>query len=293
MEYIPAKTIVYHDKSKDWFAGDYKMNIYKGCDHGCIYCDSRSDCYQVENFDTIRAKQNALTIIRDDLRRKIKPGVVVTGAASDPYNRFEEELCLSRHALELINAYGFGAGIATKSPLVARDGDILADITSHSPVIIKMTITCADDELCRKIEPHVAPSSQRFAALRTLADKGLYTGILMMPLLPGLTDNADNVRAIIHQAKAAGARFIYPAFGLTMRSGQREYLYRQLDRLFPGMREQYQKRYGERYYCPSPQAKKLHAIFVKDCDELGLLHRMSDIVKSYRMGYGDNQLTFF
>ena len=293
MEYIPAKTIVYHDKAGAWFAGDYKMNIYKGCDHGCIYCDSRSDCYQVENFDTIRAKKDALTIIRDDLRRKVKPGVVVTGAASDPYNRFEEELQLSRHALELINAYGFGAGIATKSPLVARDAYILADIAAHSPVLVKMTVTCADDDLCRKIEPHVAPSSQRFAALRALADKGIYTGILMMPLLPGITDTAENVQAIVRQGAQAGVRFIYPAFGLTMRSGQREYLYRQLDVHFPGMSDTYRRRYGSRYYCASPHAKKLHALFEKECEERGILYRMSDIVKSYRMGYGDNQLKFF
>lgn len=129
---------------------DYNMNIYKGCCHGCIYCDSRSECYHVENFDKVRAKENALQIIRDDLRRKVKKGVIGTGAMSDPYNPFEEKLCLTRHALELVDAYEFGIAIATKSPLITRDADILSGIKEHSPVLCKITITTADDELSKK-----------------------------------------------------------------------------------------------------------------------------------------------
>lgn len=150
IEYIPAKTIVTKTKSPEWFGMDYNMNIYKGCCHGCIYCDSRSECYHVENFDKVRAKENALQIIRDDLRRKVKKGVIGTGAMSDPYNPFEEKLCLTRHALELVDAYEFGIAIATKSPLITRDADILSGIKEHSPVLCKITITTADDELSKK-----------------------------------------------------------------------------------------------------------------------------------------------
>ncbi|MDL2232729.1 radical SAM protein [Ruminococcaceae bacterium OttesenSCG-928-L11] len=293
MEYTPAKHIVYRDKGYDWFGTEYKMNIYRGCCHGCIYCDSRSDCYQIDRFDTVRAKENALAIIRDDLRRKVKPGVVMTGATSDPYNPFEEELQLSRHALELISAYGFGVGIATKSPLIVRDIDILLDIMEHSPVIAKLTITTVDDDLGKRLEPYAPPVSQRFAALNQLTDKGIFAGVLLMPVLPWITDSPEQILALVERARECGARFIYPWFGLSMRSGQREHLYAQFDERFPGMREKYTAAFGERYNCPSPRAKKLYGLFCAACDAAGILYRMDDIIKSYRMGYEGTQLTFF
>lgn len=169
------------------------MNIYKGCCHGCIYCDSRSDCYQIEDFDRVRAKENALQIIRDDLRRKTKSGVVGTGAMSDPYNPFEKELLLTRHALELCDAFDFGMAIATKSILLERDKDILQSIAEHSPVLLKVTVTTADDSLAEKIEPHVARPSDRFRMIENLSRSGLYTGILLMPVLPFLEDSQENV----------------------------------------------------------------------------------------------------
>ncbi len=159
MEYIPAKTIITRSKRPEyWFGTEYNMNIYKGCCHGCIYCDSRSNCYGVEAFDTVRAKENALEIIRDELRRKTKRGVIATGAMSDPYNPFEEKLLLTRHALELCNAFEFGVAIATKSTLLERDIDVLCDIKEHSPVLCKVTITTCDDSLAKKLEPGVNPS---------------------------------------------------------------------------------------------------------------------------------------
>lgn len=172
MEYIPAKTIVTKTKSSEWFGIDYNMNIYKGCCHGCIYCDSRSDCYQIEDFDQVRAKENALMVIRDDLRRKVKTGVVGTGAMSDPYNPFEEKLELTRHALELVDAFGFGAAIATKSTLMQRDADILESIKEHSPVLCKVTVTTVDDELAKKVEPRVAVSSERLDMIANLNGRG-------------------------------------------------------------------------------------------------------------------------
>lgn len=170
MEYIPAKTIVTKVKAPaKWFGIDYNMNIYKGCCHGCIYCDSRSDCYGVENFDKVRAKEDALRIIRDDLRRKARSGVVGNGAMSDPYNPFEKELMLSRHAFELCDAFGFGAAVATKSSLVSRDIDVLQSIAEHSPVLLKITVTTSSDELAEKIEPNVSRPTKRFEAIKKLA----------------------------------------------------------------------------------------------------------------------------
>lgn len=293
MEYVPAKSIVYRDKTYDWFGTEYKMNIYRGCNHGCIYCDSRSDCYRIEEFGRVRAKENALAIIREDLRRKQRPGVVMTGASSDPYNPFEKELRLSRGALELIGDYGFGIGIATKSSLVTRDADLLRRVAENAPVIVKMTITCADDDTAKKLEPAAPPSSERFRAVRELSGRGVYCGLLLMPVMPWLTDTEENILSIVSQAKAAGARFIYASMGLSMRSGQREYLYARFDQQFPGLRERYTARYGDDYMCPSPDYKRLWELFHAACKEAGLQCRMEDIIADYRRGYDGAQLSLF
>ncbi len=295
MEYIPAKTIVSRTKDTTWFGTDYNMNIYKGCCHGCIYCDSRSDCYRVEEFDRVRAKQDALTILRNDLQRKVKTGVVGMGAMSDPYNPFERELLLTRHALELIDAYGFGTAIATKSPLVARDADILRDIAKNSPVIVKMTVTTSDDALCSKVEPFAPPATERLRAVRALADAGLFAGVLLMPVLPFIEDSDQNVLSVVRAAKENGARFVYPFFGVTLRANQREHFLNNLDTRFAGqgLRERYLAQFGEHYACQSPRAKALWEVFTQECRQLGLLYRMKDIIGAYKLGYENSQLTFF
>ena len=256
METIPAKTIVTKvKKPAAWFGADYNMNIYRGCAHHCIYCDSRSDCYRDTSFNTVKVKENALQIIRDDLRRKVKSGVVATGAMSDPYNPLEQKLHLTRNSLELINAFDFGVAIDTKSSLVTRDIDILNDIKSHSPVAVKITITTSDDDLCKIIEPNVTLSSKRFEALKSLSEAGIFCGVLMMPILPFINDTEENITEIVCQAKKAGARFIYPAFGMTLRQGSRDYYYKKLDEHFPGIKEKYMARYRNNYRCTSPKAK--------------------------------------
>ena len=293
MEYIPAKTIITKNKSTAWFGIDYTMNIYRGCNHGCIYCDSRSDCYHNFDFDTVKAKENALEIIRNELRRKVRSGIIATGSMSDPYNPFEKQLELTRHGLELISAYGLGVAVATKSPLITRDADILKEISEHSPVIVKLTITTPDDELSRIIEPHVAVSSQRLGALSALSCAGVYAGVLLMPVLPWITDNEQAIITLLDMIKAAGGRFVYGAFGMTMRDGQREYFYDRLDESFPGMKEKYQKAFSGRYQCSSPKAQKLYYSFENHCNKIGLLYKMKDIVFDYKKGYGDTQLKFF
>ena len=294
MEYISAKTIVTKTKAPSkWFGIDYNMNIYKGCCHGCIYCDSRSDCYGVDRFDQVRAKENALEIIRNDLRRKTRRGVVGTGAMSDPYNPFEGELKLSRHALELCDAFEFGAAIATKSSLVERDIDVLESIAEHSPVLLKITVTTAEDDLAAKIEPRVSRPSDRFGTMKKLSAAGLYTGILLMPVLPFIEDNRDNIGEIIRRAEEAGARFIYPAFGMTLRGNQRVWYYQKLDELFPGegLIEAYQKKYGEYYECISPNARKLWEYFSEECRKRQIVYRMEDIISQYKRPYKVTQMT--
>ena len=294
MEFIPAKTIISgYTENNPWFGNNYNMNIYKGCCHGCIYCDSRSECYRIEDFDQVRAKDNALALIARELRSKRRKGVVGTGAMSDPYNPFEREHCLTRGALELVDAHGFGASIATKSDLVTRDIDVLASIKAHSPVLVKITVTTADDELCRKIEPRAPVASRRFSAIRQLAENGIFAGVLLMPVLPFIEDNDDNVVSIIRLARDAGAGFIYPAFGVTLRQNQREWYSSKLDDNFPGLRLKYAKQFGNAYECRSPRASELWQVFRAECDRLGILYKMEDIIEDYRKPYRSAQLSLF
>lgn len=293
--YIPAKQLVTRTKNQEWFGTDYNMNIYRGCSHGCIYCDSRSECYRIENFDQVCVKENALLIIRDDLRRKVKSGVVATGSMSDPYNPLEKELQLTRHALELIEAYGFGVAIDTKSDLIVRDSDILKGIMEQAPVLCKITITTAADQLAQKIEPQAPSSSRRFAAIRKLTDQGLFAGILLMPVLPYLTDTKGNIKAIILKAQECGARFIYPLFGVTLRQNQRDWYLQKLEERFPGegLREKYEKRYGYAYQCSSPRARELWEYLAEECEKAGLLYTMDQIKRAYKQNYEYTQLRLF
>lgn len=295
MEYVPAKHLLHRSRSTEWFGTDHTLNIYRGCCHGCLYCDSRSDCYQIENFDRVRAKADALRILRDDLARKVRPAFIGMGAMSDPYNPFERELQLTRHALELIDAYDCGVTVATKSDLITRDIDILTSIQSHSPVICKLTVTTADDGLAAKVEPNAPPSSRRLAALKELTGAGLFAGVLLMPVLPFLEDSDEGVLAVVEQAARAGARFIYPAFGVTMRQGQREYFLDGLEQAFPGqgLKARYLKRYGDRYQCASPRARALWEVFTQACRERGVLYEMKSIIRAATFRYEDRQLTFF
>ena len=294
MEFIPAKTILSgYSEQNSWFGNNYNMNIYKGCSHGCIYCDSRSECYRVDNFDEVRAKGNALALIERELQSKRRKGVVGTGAMSDPYNPLEKNYQLTRGALELINRFGFGVSIATKSDLIVRDIDILKEIAKHSPVLVKITVTTADDLLCSKIEPNAAVSSRRFRAIKTLSQEGIFTGVLLMPVLPFIEDTEDNIRKIIDLAYQSGAKFIYPAFGVTLRQNQREWYYKKLDELFPSLKEKYLKSYGNAYECRCLKAKELWILFQHKCDDYGILYTMKDITAGYRDPYQVSQLSLF
>lgn len=294
MEFIPAKTILSgYEAGNAWFGKNYNMNIYKGCSHGCIYCDSRSDCYKVEDFDRVRAKADALGLLERDLRAKRRRGVIGIGAMSDPYNPFEKDYCLTRGALALINKYHYGVAITTKSDLITRDIDLLQAIKSHSPVLVKVTITAAKDELCKKIEPHAAISTIRFAASKEMAVAGIYAGILLMPVLPFIEDSDANVGEIIRLAAEHKARFIYPAFGVTLRQNQRQWFFDKLDERFPGLKNKYIEQYGNAYECRSPRAKELWQLFQKECALRGILYRMEDIINNYKAGYSNSQLTLF
>ena len=279
MQTIPAKTIVSGYSQCGWFGSNYNMNIYKGCCHGCIYCDSRSECYRVENFDTVRAKENALEIIESDLRSKRKKGIVITGSMSDAYNPFEKEQRLTRGALELIDRYGFGIVIDTKSDLVVRDLDLLQSIKKHSPVVVNFTITTADNSLCRKLERNVNPTSERLKALKTLSEGGISCGVLLMPILPFINDNKENISEIVRLSAQSGAKWIYAgsSFFVTLRQNQRDYFYDRLDEIFPNLKKQYIQAFGNNYVCESPNNKFLWNLFETECQKYNLLYCMDEI----------------
>ncbi len=294
MRFIEAKTILSSWSSGDgWFGSNYNMNIYKGCSHGCIYCDSRSECYKVENFDEVRGKKDVLTILERELRTKRKKGMVSTGAMTDPYNPQESVYQLTKGALKLIHKYGYGASVLTKSDLVVRDVDILNKIKEHSPVVVKFTITTYDDELCKQIEPRVVESSKRFAAMKSLSQGGIFTGIHMWPILPYINDTDENIKNIVRAAAENGAKFVSYYFGVTLRQNQRLYYYQQLDKILPGVKEKYIKTFGHSYQCMSPRSKQLWNVFEQECKINGLLYKMSDIRKAIKEPYEAKQLTLF
>lgn len=237
MKEIEVKSIITKNKDNWWFGADYNMNIYRGCCHGCIYCDSRSSCYRVENFDEVRVKVNALELLNSTLASKKSKGIIATGAMSDPYNPFEKSQKMSRGALEIIQRYGFGIAIATKSQLITRDADLLSEISRYAPVIAKLSITTADDNQAKIIEPQASSPSERFAAIEKLASHGIYSGVLMMPILPFIQDNEENIVSIVNKAYNSGAGFIYPMIGMTLRDGSREYFYQALDKHFPDIKQ--------------------------------------------------------
>lgn len=293
MEYVDTKSIVNKTKNSGWYGMDYTMNIYKGCCHGCIYCDSRSRCYQVDKFDTVRAKMNSSEVIESDLKKKMKKGVVGTGAMSDPYNPFEKKHELTRKALKLVEKYRFGIAIDTKSDLIMRDMDIIKEIKTHSPVIIKLTITTYKDELSKIIEPNVSASSERFKAINELAKNDIFNGVLLGPILPFIDDNVDNIKNMVKQASENGANFISLFPGVTLRDNQREWYYNKLDKDFSGLKNKYIETYGEKYLCMSPNYKKLSEVFIEECEKEGLLYKMEDIISAYKTPYDVKQLSLF
>ena len=295
MEFINAKTILSKVKHGNmWYGIDYNMNLYRGCSHGCIYCDSRSNCYYIDNFDVVRGKENCLYILEKELSRKKQKGVIGIGAMSDTYNPLEKKYEQTRGALKLISKYGYGVSIDTKSDLILRDIDLLKEINSKNDVIVKFTITTPNDELSKVIEPNVCVSSKRLSAIKTLIDNGIYTGIMMNPMLPFITDNEEDIKQLVRLASEFGAKFIQTYMGVTLRENQRDYYFNKLDEHFIGLKEKYINYYGDKYNCEVPHHRKLYKIFTEECDKYGILYNMNDIIKAYKNEIKTNeQITLF
>jgi DNA repair photolyase len=260
---IQAKTILNHVRQPEpYFGLKYNLNLYRGCQHQCIYCDSRSECYQIENFADIHVKVNAIDLLKEALPRKRVRGTIGFGSMNDPYMPVERKYQLCRRALEVIAEHRFPVHIITKSDLVLRDIDLLKEI-NQVYAAVSFTITTADDQLARQIEPGAPCSSARFAALHALADAGIHTGITMMPILPFISDTKDNITRLVELAHHNGAGYILPWFGMSLRAGSRDWYYVQLDRRFPGVKQKYIQQYGGSYECSSPNWRELDQVFQK------------------------------
>ena len=269
MHFVDAKGILTGN------GGRCGMNIYRGCTHGCIYCDSRSKCYQFTHpFEDIEVKQNAPELLEKALRSKRKKCMIGTGAMSDPYMHCEEELQLTRKCLEIILENGFGLAIQTKSDRILRDIDLLADINRTAKCVVQMTLTTYDDDLCAILEPNVCNTKRRIEVLDKMRERGIPTIVWLTPILPFINDTEENITAILNECVRVGVKGVIDfGMGLTLREGDREYYYAALDKHFPGMKERYIERYGNAYDLPSPKAKELTKLFKSICKDNGMMSR--------------------
>lgn len=255
------------------------MNLYRGCSHGCIYCDSRSKCYQISHdFEDIEVKENAVELLENTLRHKRKKCMIGTGAMTDPYIPLELELGHMRKCLELIEEYGFGVSILTKSDRILRDLDILKRIHEKTKCVVQMTMTTYDEDLCKIIEPKVCTTKRRYEVLKIMQDSGIPTVVWLTPILPFLNDTKENLNGILDYCEDAGVYGIMSfGMGLTLREGNREYFYEKLDRFFPGMKETYISTYGNQYELPSPNSGELRKLFKERCREHSIVSRENEI----------------
>ena len=261
MHFVDAKGILTGS------GGHLGMNIYRGCTHGCVYCDSRSRCYQFTHlFEDIEVKQNAPELLEKALQSKRKRCMIGTGSMSDPYMHCEEQLGLTRRCLEVIQKYGFGVAIQTKSDRILRDIDLLDEINRSAKCVVQMTLTTYDDDLCRILEPHVCNTRRRIEVLERMRERGIPTVAWLTPILPFINDTPENVTAILQECVRVGVKGVIDfGMGLTLREGDREYYYAALDKYFPGMKDRYIQRYGNAYELPSPRARELTALFQRIC----------------------------
>lgn len=274
------------------------MNIYRGCSHGCIYCDARSTCYQMNHlFEDIEIKANAVELLEHTLKHKRKRCMIATGAMSDPYIHIDEKLQNTRKCLNVIKNYGFGVAIQTKSARILRDLDLLKEINDTAKCVVEMTLTTYDEDLCRIIEPNVSTTRERFEVLKVMRDHGIPTVVWFDPLLPYINDTEENVRGILNyciEAKVKG--IICMGMGLTLREGNREYFYQKLDEHFPGLKQRYCKEFGNAYEINSPDNAYLMNIFTETCRQHHIMYKLREVfsyMARFEDPYENSQMSLF
>jgi len=277
IDYIDAKQILVRNNSpENWFGVHYNMNVYRGCQHECIYCDSRSECYQIESFNDLIVKRNAPVLLDNALASRKKKVTIGTGAMSDPYIPAEKHIRLTEKILNVIIKHKYPFHIFTKSDLILRDIDLLKEI-NKTFLSVCFTITTCDDDLATKIEPKAPSPTNRLDAIKALSDNGIYCGILFQPILPFILDNEENIADVVNKVTQAGGKYIIPWFAVTMRQGQREYFLEKLQQFSPEIKEMYEEQYHNQYVCKSAKSKKLFKYFETLCHENNIINKMQDI----------------
>ena len=274
------------------------MNIYRGCTHGCIYCDSRSKCYQMDHdFEDIEIKTDAPKMLKAELLRKRKKCVIKTGAMTDPYIHLEEDLKYTRQCLEIIAETRFGLAIQTKSNRILRDLDLLKSINEQATCTVEMTLTTYDENLCKILEPNVCTTKERFEVLKTMRDSGIPTVVWLCPILPFLNDTEENLRGILSYLIEAEVKGVISfGMGVTLRDGSREYFYRKLDQFFPGLKQKYHQKYGYSYIINSDNNKQLTQLFYSECKKHGIIsnpNKVFEFMHEYREKKRAKQLSLF
>jgi DNA repair photolyase len=287
---IKTKGILNPVRGEDeWFGLTYNLNLYRGCEHQCIYCDTRSTCYQIEHFnEEVLIKINALSLLEDALPRKRKIGFIGFGSMNDPYTYAERHYQLTSKALGIVVKYRFPVHIITKSDMVLKDLDLLTRI-NQVKARVSFTITTTDDGLAKILEPGAPAPSRRLAAMQQLSAHGIETGVVMMPILPFIEDTSENIDHVVKATAAHDGHYIIPAFGMSIRDGQREHYYQKLDEHFPGLRDRYEKTFGNRYQCPAQNASFLAERFYEQCEKLRLQTRLS----TFNQHVNSQQLALF
>lgn len=271
---IEAKVLLSKNKSPErWFGVHYTFNTYRGCEHRCIYCDSRSLCYGIENFNDLIIKKNSVELLNKELRGRRKKETIGTGSMSDPYTISEKKYLITRKCLEVISQYNYPLHITTKSNLILRDIDILEEV-NRIYASVAITITTGNDKLAKIIEPLAPTPTERFKALGVLSSKGITTSITMMPILPFLEDNKENILDIVNKANYYGVKYIVPWLGMSLRDRQRDYYYNELDRSFKGIRARYEKAYGDSYICSAINEKRLWNVLKEACTKYDIKIKM-------------------
>lgn len=274
------------------------MNLYRGCTHGCVYCDSRSKCYQINHpFEDIEVKRNAPELLEQALRSKRKKCMIGTGSMCDPYMHCEEELRLTRRCLEIIDHYGYGLAIQTKSDRILRDLDLLKHINQQAKCVVQMTLTTYDEDLCRILEPNVCTTQRRFEVLEIMRENGIPTVVWMTPILPFINDTPENINGLLDYCVRAGVYGIITfGMGVTLREGDREYFYAALDQHFPGMRQKYHQKYGYAYEVPSERNGELMQLLCERCKKAGIEYRAEKVfeyMREYPVDKGYEQMSLF
>lgn len=277
---------------KDILSPSNGMNLYRGCQHGCIYCDARSKCYQMQHpFEDVEIKSNAIELLEKRLRSKRKKCMIGTGAMTDPYIPLESKYLHTRKSLELIERYRFGIAIHTKSNRILRDMDLLKSIHHKAKCVVQITLTTYDEALCKIIEPNVSTTRERFEVLQIMKECGIPTVVWLDPILPFINDTEENLRGLLEyciQAKVYG--IICFNFGLTLREGNREYFYEKLDEHFPGLKEKYMRLYGSSYEVISPNHPKLMRLFKEICQKNHIVSNVNEIFH-YMSTYESHEVT--